>query len=68
MLKTDVSISPVVVSSGGIVCSAREGPCDGSVGFDGIGIACLGGDEVPRCCYIYLRMVICWVWVAISWS
>ena len=35
MLGMDGSISPVVVSSRGIVCSTRWGPCDGSVGSDG---------------------------------
>ena len=66
MLGMDVSISLVVVSSGGIVCFAREGPCDGSVGSDGIGISCSGGNRIPRCCCIYLRMAVCSVWVAIS--
>ena len=66
MLRMDASISPIVVSLGGIVCSARGGPCDGSIGSDGIGIACSGGDRIPRCYSICLRMVVCWVWVAIS--
>ena len=65
MLRMDGSISPVVVSSRGIVCSARGGPCDGSVGSYGIGISCSGGDKIPRCYCIYLRMAVCWVWVAI---
>ena len=63
MLGMDAAISPIVVSSQGIVCSARGGPYDGSVGSAGIGITCLGGDRIPRC---YLRMTVCWVWVAIS--
>ena len=39
ILGMDGSISPVVVSSGGTVCSARGGPCDGSVGSNGIGVS-----------------------------
>ena len=66
MLGMDASISPVVVSSRGIVCSARGGPCNGSVNSDGMGMACSGGGRIPRCCCIYLRMAVCWVWVAIS--
>ena len=68
ILKIDASISPVVVSSGGTVCSARGGPCDGSVGSNGIGVSFWRGDRIPKCCCIYLRMALCWVWVAISWS
>ena len=68
MLGMDASISPVVISSRGTVCSARGGPCDGSVGSDGIGISCSGGDRIPKCPCICLRMAVCWVWVAISWS
>ena len=64
MLGMDASISLVVLSS--IVCSARGGPCDGSVGYDEMGIACSGGDRIPRCCCIYLRMAVCYVWVEIS--
>ena len=66
MLGIDVSISPVVVSLGVIVCSARGRPWDGSVGSDVIGISCSGGDRMPKCCCICLRMAVCWVWVAIS--
>ena len=66
MLGMDASISPVVVSSGGTICSARGGPYDGSVGSDGISILCSGGDRIPKCCCICLRMAVCWVWVAIS--
>ena len=47
MLRMDASISPIVVSLGGIVCSARGGPCDGFVGSDGIGIVCSGRIEYP---------------------
>ena len=36
MLRMDGSISPVVSSLGGIVRSARGGPCGGSVSSDGI--------------------------------
>ena len=61
MLGMDASISPVVVSFGGIVCSVRGGSYDGSVGSDGIGIACSGGGRIPRCYCIYLRMAVCWV-------
>ena len=68
VLGMDASICPVVVSLGGIVCSAREGSWNGSVGFDGPSISCSGGDRIPKCCCIYLRKVVCWVWVAISWS
>ena len=68
MLGMDGSISPVVGSSGGIVCSARGEPCAGSVGSDGIGITCSGGDGIPKCCCICLRMAVCWVWVAIICS
>ena len=66
MLGMDAFISPVGTSFGGIVCSTRGGPCDGSVGSDGIGMTCSGSDRIPRCCYICLRMAVCWVWVAIS--
>ena len=68
MLGIDGSISPVDGSLGGIVCSARGGPYDGSVDSDGIGIACSGGGRLPRCCCICLRMAVCWVWVAIICS
>ena len=68
VLGMDASICPIVVSSGGIVCSAKGGSWDGSVGSDGPGISCSGGDRIPKCCCIYLRMAVCWVWVAISWS
>ena len=40
MLGMDGSISPVDDSLGGIVCSARGGPYNGSVDSDGIGITC----------------------------
>ena len=40
MLGVDASVSPVIGSSEGIVCSTREGAYDGSVGFDGIGMVC----------------------------
>ena len=50
----------------GIVCSTREGSWDGYVGSDGPGISCSGGDKIPKCCCIGLRMAVCWVWVAIS--
>ena len=66
MFGMDAFISHVVISSGGIVCSTRGGPCDGFVGFDEIGISCSGGDRIPRCCCICIRMAVCWVWVAIS--
>ena len=36
MLGMDASIYPIVVSSRGIVCSARGGPYDGSIGSDRI--------------------------------
>ena len=68
VLGMDASICPVVVSSGGIVCSARGGSWDGYVGSDGLGISCSGGDRIPKCYCICLRMVVRWVWVAISWS
>ena len=68
ILGMDASRSLVVVSSGGIVCSARGGPYDRFVSYDGIGIACSGGDRIPRCCCICLRMAVCWVWVAIIYS
>ena len=60
VLGMDASRSLVVVSSGGIVCSARGGPYDRFVSYDGIGIACSGGDRIPRCCCICLRMAVCW--------
>ena len=66
MLGMDGSIPPVFGSSGGIVCSAKGGSWDGSVGSDGPGISCSGGNKLPKCCCIYLRMAVCWVWVAIS--
>ena len=59
MLGMDGSISPIFGSSGGIVCSSRKGAYDGSVNFDGIGITCSRGDEIPRCCYICLMMAVC---------
>ena len=68
MLKMDASISPVVGSSMGIVCSARGGPYDGFAGSDGIGMACLGVDKIPMWWRIYLRMAVCWVWVVIIYS
>ena len=61
MLGMDGSISLVVSSLGGIVCSARGGPYGGSVGSDGIGMACSGGSRIPRCRCICLRMAVCWV-------
>ena len=68
MLGMDACVSPVVGSSGDIICSMRGGVCDGSVGFDGIGMACSRVDRIPRWCCIYLRMVVCWVRVAIICS
>ena len=68
ILGIDASISPVVVSSRGIVCFAKGGSCDGFVSSDGIGISCSGGDRIPKCYCICQRMAVCWVWVAISWS
>ena len=50
MLGVDASASPVVGSSDGIVCSTREGACDGSVGSDRIGMGCSGADGIPRWC------------------
>ena len=50
MLGMDASISPIVVSSGGIVCSTRGGACDGFVGFDMIGMGCSGVGGIPRWC------------------
>ena len=58
MLGMDASVSLVVDSSRSIVFSARGWACDGSVGSEGIGMACSGGDGIPRCCCIYLRMAI----------
>ena len=57
-----VSASPIVGFSGGIGWSMKEGVCDGS---GGLGMACSGADIMPRWCLICLRMVVCWVWVAI---
>ena len=48
MLGMDASISPVGDSSGGIACSTKEGPCDGSVGSNGIGMVCSEGGRIPR--------------------
>ena len=59
MLGVDASVSPIVGSSGGIVYFVRGGACDGSMGSDGIGMACLGVDGIPRCCCICLRMAVC---------
>ena len=59
ILGMNASISLVVFSSGGTVCSARGGSWDGCVGSDGIGILCLGGDRIPKCCYIFLRIAVC---------
>ena len=56
------------VSSWGIVCSAGVASSDGDVGSNGPGISCSGGGRIPKCCYICLRMVVCWVCMAISWS
>ena len=58
VLKMDASIYPIVISSGGIVCSARGGSWDGYVGSDGPGISCSGGNKIPKCCCICLRMVV----------
>nr|CAN68517.1 hypothetical protein VITISV_036969 [Vitis vinifera] len=49
MLRAGASTSPVVGSSEGIVCSAKGGACDGSVGSDSIGMGCSGVDRIPRC-------------------
>ena len=68
VLGISVSISPVVVFSGGTVCSARGASWDGFINSDGPGISCSGGDRIPKCCCICLRMAVCLVWVAISWS
>ena len=68
MLRMVASVSLVVSSSGGIICSVRGGACDGSMGFDRIGMACSRVDRIPRWCCIYLRMVVCWVRVAIICS
>ena len=48
MLRVDVFASPVVGSSGCIVCSMKEGACDGSVGFERIGMVYSGADRIPR--------------------
>ena len=45
MLRMDASISPVLGSSGCIVCSTRGRACDGS---GGLGMACLGADIMLR--------------------
>ena len=65
----DASASPVFGSLEGIVCSTKGRAWDGSVGSDRIGMGCSGVDRIPRWCWICLRMVVCWVWVAIicSW-
>ena len=68
MLGMDASVSPIVGSSGCIVCSGRGGAYDGSMGSYGIGMACSGVDRIPKWCCICLRMVVCWVWVAITCS
>ena len=68
VLGIGVLISPIVIFSRGIVCSARGASWDGSIGSNGPGISCSGGDKIPKCCCIGLRMAVCWVWVAISWS
>ena len=69
MLRVDASASPVVGSSEDIVCSMGGGAWDGSMGSDKIGMGCSGVDRISRWCWIYLRMAVCWVWVAIicSW-
>ena len=59
MLRMVASVSLVVSSSGGIICSVRGGACDGSMGSDGIGMVCSGVDGIPRCCCICLRMAVC---------
>ena len=66
MLRADASASPIVGSLGGIVWCMKGGAYDGS---GGIGMGCSGVDRIPRWCWIYLRMAVCWVWVAIicSW-
>ena len=68
MLGMDAFVSPIVGSSGGIVCSIRGGACDGFVGSNSIGIACSEVNRIPRWCCICLRMAVCWVWVAIICS
>ena len=50
MLGADASASPVVGSSKGIVGSTKGGACDGSVGFERIGMGCSGPDGIPRWC------------------
>ena len=52
MLGVDASAStsPVVGSSGGIVCSTRGEAYDGSMGSDRIGMECSGVDRIPRWC------------------
>ena len=48
MAQVDVSASPVVGSSKGIVGSTKGGACDGSVGSEEIGMGCSGADGIPR--------------------
>ena len=60
--------SAVVASSDGIACSARVASSDGAVGSDGPSISCSGGGGIPKCYRIWLRMAVCWVCMAISWS
>ena len=50
MLGVDASASPIVDSSEGISCSTKGGACDGSVGFDRIGMGCSGVGGIPRWC------------------
>ena len=50
MAHVDVSASPVVGSSEGIVCSLRGGACDGSVGSERIRVGCSRADGIPRWC------------------
>ena len=50
MLGVDASVSPVVGSSGGMVCYRKGGACDGSVGSDRIGMGCSRVDRIPRWC------------------
>ena len=48
MLGMDASISPIISSSGGIICSMRGGAYDGSVGSNGIGMVWSGVNRIPR--------------------
>ena len=68
VLGMGVFICPIVVSSRGTVYSAGGASWDGFVGSDGPSISYLGGDRIPKCWCICLRMAVCWVWMAISWS